>query len=292
MPGKQNRKVQSAMEYLMTYGWAFLIIAIVITALYQLGVFNGLTPKASPGTCQVYRPNGANSTQLISLTGICNAEEPQFVATFPGTSLAYIANIPDAGFPYGTNAVSIFAWVKSSQSASSPFIFQYGVSGTAGEDWILGDYNGAASADLWSGSKSGGTISNGNWNFVGFTFSGGSGASGLVIYVNGVAVYTGGTAITPNVHVGTGSTVSIGFGSSNYYLGSMANVQIYNTSLSANEIQAMYIEGIGGQPIRLQNLVGWWPLNANANDYSGDNLNGIPTNVGYTNSWTSGYSTP
>ncbi|MDE1846069.1 MAG: hypothetical protein KGH53_02205 [Candidatus Micrarchaeota archaeon] len=33
-------KLQSAMEYLMTYGWAILIIAVVLGALYQLGVFN------------------------------------------------------------------------------------------------------------------------------------------------------------------------------------------------------------------------------------------------------------
>ncbi len=32
---------QSAMEYLMTYGWAILIIAVVLAALFELGVFNG-----------------------------------------------------------------------------------------------------------------------------------------------------------------------------------------------------------------------------------------------------------
>ena len=39
---------QSAMEYLMTYGWAILIIAVVLAALFELGVFNGsnLAPQA------------------------------------------------------------------------------------------------------------------------------------------------------------------------------------------------------------------------------------------------------
>jgi hypothetical protein len=32
---------QSAMEYLMTYGWAIIIIAVVIGALYALGIFSG-----------------------------------------------------------------------------------------------------------------------------------------------------------------------------------------------------------------------------------------------------------
>ncbi|MCL5430235.1 MAG: hypothetical protein M1504_02015, partial [Candidatus Marsarchaeota archaeon] len=33
-------KAQSAMEYLMTYGWAILIIAVVIGVLFQMGVFS------------------------------------------------------------------------------------------------------------------------------------------------------------------------------------------------------------------------------------------------------------
>jgi len=36
-----SKRAQSAMEYLMTYGWAILIIAVVLGALYVLGVFNG-----------------------------------------------------------------------------------------------------------------------------------------------------------------------------------------------------------------------------------------------------------
>jgi len=33
-------KAQSAMEYLVTYGWAILIIGIVISTLYALGIFS------------------------------------------------------------------------------------------------------------------------------------------------------------------------------------------------------------------------------------------------------------
>ncbi len=45
---KGDMKAQSAMEYLMTYGWAILIIAVVLAALFELGVFNGsnLAPQA------------------------------------------------------------------------------------------------------------------------------------------------------------------------------------------------------------------------------------------------------
>jgi hypothetical protein len=37
------KKAQSAMEYLMTYGWAILIVIIVAAALYALGIFNPAT---------------------------------------------------------------------------------------------------------------------------------------------------------------------------------------------------------------------------------------------------------
>ncbi|MEM4839822.1 MAG: hypothetical protein QXX90_03915, partial [Candidatus Micrarchaeaceae archaeon] len=80
----QSFRSQSAMEYLMTYGWAILIIAVVLAALFELGVFNPMTfaPKASPGSCQVVRPEGAGTTNFISLEGECNGELPQYVASF------------------------------------------------------------------------------------------------------------------------------------------------------------------------------------------------------------------
>ena len=57
-------RAQSAMEYLMTYGWAILIIAVVLGVLFQIGVFSGanLTPKAHAGACQVFR-------RLLALQG-------------------------------------------------------------------------------------------------------------------------------------------------------------------------------------------------------------------------------
>ena len=72
----------------MTYGWAILIIAVVLGALFSLGVFNGsnLAPKASPGACQVFRPNGPGTTSFINLEGECQGLEPQYVGQFNGQS--------------------------------------------------------------------------------------------------------------------------------------------------------------------------------------------------------------
>ena len=46
------KKAQSAMEYLMTYGWAILIILIAIAALFYLGVFSPSTPN----NCRIQAP--------------------------------------------------------------------------------------------------------------------------------------------------------------------------------------------------------------------------------------------
>ena len=43
-------KGQSAMEYLMTYGWAILIVIIVAAVLFSLGVFNPATYTTTTAT--------------------------------------------------------------------------------------------------------------------------------------------------------------------------------------------------------------------------------------------------
>ena len=60
----RRNNAQSAMEYLMTYGWAILIISVVLVVLFSLGVTNPLffAPKVSPGSCNVFRPNGQGSS--------------------------------------------------------------------------------------------------------------------------------------------------------------------------------------------------------------------------------------
>jgi len=78
-------KSQAAMEYLMTYGWAILIIALVLGVLYSLGIMNpkNFLPRASPGSCFVFRPNGPGTTDFISLQGSCSYL-PMYVASFNG----------------------------------------------------------------------------------------------------------------------------------------------------------------------------------------------------------------
>ncbi len=72
------------MEYLMTYGCAILVIAVVLGVLYSFGIFNpsNFAPKAQPGSCQVFRPNGPGTGYDLNLEGTCSGELPEYVAVF------------------------------------------------------------------------------------------------------------------------------------------------------------------------------------------------------------------
>ncbi len=286
-------KSQSAMEYLMTYGWSILIVAVVLGALAYLGVFNPLyfAPKANPGSCQVFRPNGAGTSYDINLLGTCNGEIPEYVAQFNGQS-SYI-NFGTEYLPIGSESSSGFAWIYFDGSTGS-VPFAYGNSGTGSNAGIVYTYTSSSfiQACFFEGGYCGSAapqIQPDGWHFVGYVFSS-ENPGEATVYIDGVPT-TWGLYFRP-VDV-VAEELSIGKQpacSCSYFAGMIADLQIYNTSLDYASVNALYREGIGGAPIDLQNLVGWWPLNGNANDYSGNGNNGAPANVVYASSWINGYT--
>ena len=287
--GKSPAKAQSAMEYLMTYGWAILIIAVVLGALFQLGVFNPMTfaPKAPPGSCQVFRPNGPGTTSFINLEGICSGELPQYVAQFSGSSVqSGITVTTPAQLPIGSSPRTITAWVYpyGGNPTGMQVVVDYGIANTADMMGLL--IRPAINVYFWGWDdwESPLTVTNNTWNFIAVTYIGGT----------SVAAYSNGQYATGSISSALTTpptNLRIGY-FGGFYQGLLANVQIYNTSLSANDLQALYLEGIGGAPIDLQNLVGWWPLNGNANDYSGNGNNGQASNVNFVGNWYNGYTPP
>jgi hypothetical protein len=61
------KKGQAAMEYLMTYGWAIIIVIIVAAALYALGLFNpqSYMQDTATGFSNIGKP-ATGSWQLLS----------------------------------------------------------------------------------------------------------------------------------------------------------------------------------------------------------------------------------
>ncbi len=99
----------------------------------------------------------------------------------------------------------------------------------------------------------------GGWHFVAFVVPG----NGQTDIANS-AMHAGGVAESGAAYQTSGpqrakaGPVYIGLADSgtSYFNGLIANVQVYNTTLSASEVQGLYAEGIGGAPALLQNLVG------------------------------------
>ena len=276
-------KLQSAMEYLMTYGWAILIIAVVLGALFGLGFFNSgfLTPKVGPGACQIYRPYGPGTSAHATAQGTCTNGEPQAVAQFsPLTN----GNVLVTGMPVSSEWTVMF-WMfprnPPGLTSSTPAgVFSFG---------SASDYIGFSSSSTFGVNGATGVSSTqslyNTWSFVAVTYNGVSTA----VYVDGAQTNGNAGSITPNSIIYIGSIDGAGGDSFN---GLISNVQYYNASLAPAEITAMYHSGIGVVPQLANNLVGWWQLNSNANDYSGNQQSGVSTAVVYTNSWESGYTAP
>jgi hypothetical protein len=70
------KKGQSAMEYLMTYGWAILIVIIVAAALYALGVF---TPSSSETEARFATLGTSPAHTLNSASGLFTVKLPNQV---------------------------------------------------------------------------------------------------------------------------------------------------------------------------------------------------------------------
>ncbi len=116
---KKNFKAQSAMEYLMTYGWAILIIAIVLAALYVLGVFNGsafvgTTCTATSGAlCTSPIASPGNFIVTLGQVGTNDWGTTTFAFVPTGSVMPTTSNI--ISFPNG----SVLGTVKGSVAASN-----------------------------------------------------------------------------------------------------------------------------------------------------------------------------
>ncbi|MHB1830130.1 MAG: LamG domain-containing protein, partial [Candidatus Micrarchaeaceae archaeon] len=295
----RNLKSQSAMEYLMTYGWAILIIAIVMVAMFSLGIFNPLTfaPRAQPGACQVFR-----SVEGINLEGSCSGEIPEYASVFSGcsgcgssTMSAVYMSVPS--FPSAPSVFSMSAWIKPSASQCDNPIFgsvfnhltPYGVN--LNLEYQKVEFGIATTGPIVYSTN---TLNLNTWYNIIATYSSGN----VIIYINGKQDNTGSigaltfNSMEPNFGIGYDNETASCSGTMSHFTGSLSNVQLYTAVIGPNSAASLYKGGIGGVPIDIRNLSGWWPLNGNANDYSGNNYNGQAFNTIYTSSWYDGYATP
>lgn len=113
---------QTALEYLMTYGWALVVIVIVISALYALGILNPETyikSNCTGGDKILYIDHSVNDARVlamklsngaganITVTGI------EFGADFAGANLASPLGVVAPQGSIDVNATSVTSGVGS-----------------------------------------------------------------------------------------------------------------------------------------------------------------------------------
>jgi len=267
-------KSQAAMEYLMTYGWAILIIALTLAVLYSLGIMNpkNFVPRAPPGSCFVFRPNGPGTTDFVSLQGTCGYL-PMYVASANGTHGCITTPIPNI-----VGDKTIVGWIYPNKNSRAT-IYTIDDSDWGYRGWALRSDGTVLAFRIGNGSTGQNVYSSGGcpvylrWNFVAATYNRTS--NSVVFYCNGNKDGPKYFTIQPVQWYTSGAILGEDCVQNEVGLnGFMANVQVYNTILTPQEIQYLYQQGLGGAPVRLQNLVAWWPLNGDAKDYSGNNNHG------------------
>ncbi len=239
--------------------------------MYSIPITNGtLTITNSNGNiCIDYAcPNLDNASGSISVSS-----KTYLAPAFNGnlgninTTLTYPSNTLHENF-------SVSVWVYTAGPCQSSVYCGIISSNNGAYGWGLSASQ--TIADFWVDPSVAGTtgdmefgIPNQKWTNIVVTYNG-SGSSYLSnAYVNGVLVDA--NVLRSPVTLSLPHALQIGIDENNntrVFNGSIANVQVYNSSLTSKQAATLYNNGIGGAPVS-NSIIGWYPLNGNANDYTG-----------------------
>lgn len=153
-----NKKSQSAMEYLMTYGWAILVVLIALGALFYLGVF---TPSV-PSTCQFNTPFVCIGGDILGTEVGAATDTVTFkVATQGGTLTPTITGILIGGVEsvdectgYVAPDIALTSGLEQTVTCTGAY---FSGSGEQFSGSVTFSYEGAAGTHTGSGSFSGTT---------------------------------------------------------------------------------------------------------------------------------------
>jgi hypothetical protein len=167
---------------------------------------------------------------------------------------------------------------------------------------IFGEYTGCSAYVVYranstlSYSPAQGSVGSGIGKFVFIVVEWNGNNKDVYIFDNSSTVYNSQNTLFPAqfsinyIDIG-GATTSIHFDNTWGFNGTISNVQLYSDGLSPSQMSQIHKEGIFGRPLSGVGLIGWWPLNGTAKDYSGNGNNGVATNIVYTSNYpTTGLS--
>jgi hypothetical protein len=270
------------------------------TAAASFTVVNATTitavvPANASGTINVTTPAGTG-TSTSSFT-ITPQTPPGNALNFDGTG-DYVAVPASTAFSFGTGDFTIESWIKL--TTSGVFIAAGRYDGT-GNDYWLGTVTGKAAFSI-SGSPVTGatTVNDGKWHHIAGTRSAGT----IRIYVDGVQdgslANSLGASPTGEFRVGAffnNSTSQVSY----YFPGSIDEVRVYKTALSAANIKSDMVSTASASPANLVLYYNFDEGISSANnasittaiDQSGNNIHGTLTTFtlnGATSNWMESYA--
>ncbi len=119
-----NKKGQGALEYLMTYGWALLVIVIVVAALYAMGILNPSTYQQSRCTgFQHFTFNDQKLTSSQYVLDIRNGGTTQITVSNlkVGSASAAAPTVSDSDIQSGDRFTLTTSTVPSGLTAGSSY---------------------------------------------------------------------------------------------------------------------------------------------------------------------------
>ncbi len=120
------------------------------------------------------------------------------------------------------------------------------------------------------------------WEFVTAEYNSTTGTASVYLNSHVIASGNAGKGLNPGqllpIYIGSNS---VSGGTQYSFNGSMIDIQLYDSNLSSSQVTELYSKGMGGAPLVGNSLVAWWPLDGNANDYSGNGNNGTAYNLTY-----------
>jgi hypothetical protein len=294
---------QPITAYAFSNAKSFVINGTVVNtangiSIYQLQTFTGaISIYNSKGIIYIDQQpvSTANLAQGVLTTQQGNVRAALFNGQTSVISSSWLANTPLEFLP----SYTITGWVYLNGYGNTYSII-YG-EGVPQGTLFFSVYNGVSSDCLdsgeWSLSYSGHwilwcsglTIPLHQWVFVAETLANGAVGSGTVTLYSSSPSFqyqTGPGQAESDAGI---NTIAIGmnpgqFAASPYmyqFNGLVSDIQLYNSTLSPSQVQGIYQEGMGGAPLMSANLIGYWPLNGNGNDYSGHAYVGVPNSVSY-----------
>ncbi len=122
---KLTNKGQGAMEYLMTYGWAILVVMIVGIVMWQLGIFNmGSTAVTASGFSRL-------KPQLAAVAMVAGGDSTFVFTNGAGATITLLSAGVETDLAPGRSAVAQTDFVGTTSGAGDNFYFTVSPPGTA-----------------------------------------------------------------------------------------------------------------------------------------------------------------